>query len=198
MNDLKNLTSCIEKEAADYREKALTEAALQVEEIRKKYNKEADAIRSEYAKKAENAKAAVDTSTKASISMQGRNMMLETKNELIKDVFERAKNKISSFDGEKRSALYAHFSEEALQNKDGGELMICRNDEASAEKILAAVNKTAFEKGMPALTLSEKRLSGDCGIVIAYGDLEYNCMLDTMIEGSYSELSQAAVRILFS
>lgn len=198
MNDIRNLTSKILSDAEEYRNKAIAEAATETEKIREEYIKKADAIKAEYAEKAKLAEASSETSTNAAVLMQHRNMMLETKNALIAEVFSKARSKIAALDKNGRAALYAGFASDAVCDIPGGKLCICKCDEEYKDAILDSVNKTASDKGMPALSLSEKRLDGDCGIVLVYGNLEYNCMLDTMIKSSYSELSATAVRVLFS
>ncbi len=198
MNDLKNLTSRIEKEAEDFRMKALADASEESANIKKKYEAMADGVRKEYADKAALVKKDSDTGVSAAVSMQHRNMMLGTKNELIEDVIARAKKRIVALEGKDRAELYAKLAFDALCDKEGGELILCECDSEIAGLILDTVNAAAKSASKPELKLSDKTVKFDCGVIVKYGDLEYNCMLDTMINGSYSELASVAVHGLFA
>lgn len=198
MNDIKNLTSRIEKEAEDFRTKALADASEESARIKSEYNEKAEAVRKEYAEKAALVKKDSETGISAAISMQHRNLMLATKNELIETVIGKARARITALTGEDRAELYVKLSENALCDKEGGTLILCKCDAGISKLILSAINSAAKAANKPELTLSETTVNGDCGVIVKYGSLEYNCMLDTMIKGSYSELASAAVRGLFA
>ena len=132
----------------------------------------------------------------SSIDLQERTKILETKQEVIAQVLEKAYDSLKAMgSGEYFAMLVKIISKYALPQE--GEVFLSPGDLARMPSgFEAEVEAAAKEKG-GILKISKEGRNIENGFVLAYGGIEENCTLKAMLDAKKDELSDKVHQILF-
>ena len=187
----------------------------------KDYATRADGIREELTDRAEREANDMITRAKSSAAMQKRNLILQTKGELMDAVFDKTLAQMKALGVEQYTALVVGLlsaamleqaeAEEVSRELYGEEdsvipaayeiLMNARDRERCGEAVVAGIRKKLMGK-LPAeklekLCLSEQTVLIDGGAVLRYGDVESNCSFALLFAQLRTELESQVSRALF-
>ena len=122
--------------------------------------------------------------------MEGRSALLQTKQELMEQVYHAAEEQLCRLE---RDASVALLAELLKKVSSGGETVICAPDHR--ETVHAAVEKAnAVGKG---LVLAEETRPLGSGFILKAGDVECNCTFQELIRQEKSRSAAAVAKILF-
>ena len=156
-------------------EEAQAESKRQSEEIIEKAKKDADTIRER---------------AKSSIEIKAGRLVLSKKQEIINDLILKAKE----FIGEMTADEYSEFMIKAIEkysHKEEGVVKFSDHDKTFAN---AKVYDVIKEKN---LKVSDEIIDAKIGFILDYGDIEENCTIDAIFDGSSEVLSDKVCGIIF-
>ena len=196
MTGLDKIKERIETEARDAASEKIRTSDETVRSIMDQANAEAEKTRADISQKSRAAAAGYRERIASSADMQRRSRILEAKQQMVGEVLAQAENSVASLEtGEYfdltrliERSVHAEAGELRLSSAD-----LARLPEGFAEK---AAGIAAAHGG--SLTLSDKPADIKNGCVLAYGGIEENCTLDAIFSSMKDELSDIAVKILFS
>ncbi len=156
-------------------EEAQAESKRQSEEIIEKAKKDAETIKER---------------AKSSAQIKAGRLVLSKKQEIINDLILKAKE----FIGEMSADEYSEFMIKAIEkysHKEEGVVKFSDHDKAFAN---AKVYDVLKEKN---LKICEENIDAKIGFILDYGDIEENCTLEAIFDGSLEILSDKVCGIIF-
>ena len=156
-------------------EEAQAESKRQSEEIIEKAKKDAETIKER---------------AKSSAQIKAGRLVLSKKQEIINDLILKAKE----FIGEMSADEYSEFMIKAIEkysHKEEGLVKFSYHDKAFAN---AKVYDVLKEKN---LKICEENIDAKIGFIFDYGDIEENCTLEAIFDGSLEILSDKVCGIIF-
>ncbi len=156
-------------------EEAEAEAKKQSDEIIEKAKSNAETIRER---------------AKSSVEIKAGRLILSKKQEIINDLIIKAKE----FIGEMDADTYSEFMIKAIEkysHKEEGVVKFSDHDKTFAN---AKVYDVIKEKN---LKVSEEIIDAKIGFILDYGDIEENCTIDAIFDGSIEVLSDKVCEIIF-
>ena len=182
MSNLDNLVAEIlqqaQKEANRMLTKAKTENSEFSEKENKKVQKEVDAINDKAAEEAQALKERVISNA----NLKSRDMILQAKEELVKDVLERVLERLKNIDTKK----YLKFVENILKNLNLSE---------NAELIVTKDMRLALGDKILDYKISDQTVESGCSI--KDGNLIYNNEFSNLIEFNREELEREILNKIF-
>lgn len=197
MAGLEKMKSQILDEAKATAELKLKEAQAQAEEIISQANAEAKITGERILQDSEKDIANYRERTTSSIDLQKRTRILEAKQNLIRDILDKAYNTLAGMETDEYFAMLLKLLEKyALP--EAGEIFFSSADlERMPSGYEAQVSKIAGAKG-GSLKMSEEGRNIENGFVLAYGGIEENCTLRAMFDEKRDELSDQVRELLFA
>ena len=197
MTGLDKIKERIETEARDAASEKIRTSDETVRSIMDQANAEAEKTRADISQKSRAAAAGYRERIASSADMQRRSRILEAKQQMVGEMLAQAENSVASLETGEYFDLMTRLIERSV-HAEAGELRLSSADlarlpEGFAEK---AAGIAAAHGG--SLTLSDKPADIKNGCVLAYGGIEENCTLDAIFSSMKDELSDIAVKILFS
>lgn len=197
MAGLDKITNQIMEEANNSAKMKLEEAETNAAAILEKAKEEAAKAAAEAAQKSETDVKNYEERVKSSLDLKRRTALLQTKQEIISAVIEKAyqafcgKEEAEYFDTIKKMiGTYAlpqdgeiYFSEKDLKRLPSG--------------FAEVVAEIASEKG-GSLRISSETKQMEGGFVIAYGGIEENCSFRALFDSKRDELQDQVQKVLFS
>ena len=222
VNGLQKITDGILGDARSRAEEILAQARMESAEITARYADRAERLRESLSSEAEQKATAFVARTKSSAATQKKELLLRRRGELVEEVFAEAMEQLLSMETNRYAELLSGLAaaaalelcrteEENLalygeEDEDGAEasftLILNKNDrDACGEAVLSAVKKKLAGR-IPEEKLASFALSRDTarirgGVILCYGDVEYNCSLEMLFAGLRRELSGEVERALF-
>ncbi|MGI6177800.1 MAG: V-type ATP synthase subunit E [Eubacterium sp.] len=197
MTGLDKIKERIEAEARDTAQEKLRKAGEEADAILGQASADAEKTKADSAQKSQAAVTSYRERIASAIDIQRRNKILAAKQQMIGEVLKEAEEKVASLDDEAYFDLIARLIENCV-HAEAGELFL-------SEKDLSRVPSDFGEKAAEiakahggSLTLSKKPADIKNGCVLVYGGIEENCTLDAIFSAKKDELSDLAVKILFS
>lgn len=133
----------------------------------------------------------------SSIDLQKRTKVLETKQEVIAQVIDKAYDSLKVMDSSEYFSMLMKMVEKYTLPQEG-EIFLSPNDLGRMPSgFEAEVSEAAKAKG-GALTISKEGRNIENGFVLAYGGIEENCTLKAMLDAKKDELSDKVHHLLFS
>lgn len=195
------LDKLIERIGEDARKEAdriTGEAREQAEEILKNAESEAEQI---YRRKLDAARAEAENERKQRKAMAGldaRKSILEEKQRLLNEVFDKALQGIVDMPRDRYLGLLVKLVVDAT-GSDGGELFLSERDrDQLGGEIVSRANRLLEESGAGGrITLSEETREMSGGFVLSTHGIEVNSSLESLIESRREQLESTVVGILF-
>lgn len=175
-------------------------------EILRKAQEQCDAIRADYARKADDAyaekiragvKATADEADSAArlSRMEAKKELLALKQEMISRSFVEAEKKLLSLPDEQYIALLARLAAQASVSGDEEIILNAADRKRIGEAVVRAANEQLGASG--ALTLSETAGEFDGGLILKRGNIEVNCTAGLLVELCRGDMSAAIAGLLF-
>ncbi len=192
VNGLDKITDKILSDADARAEQILSEGRAAADAITKAAHDRADAVRDAQAKAAEEEGREILARAKAEAAGYRRDLLLSTQRELVDSVFESTYAEVKALPSEQYQTLLVGLLTAALLEAAEGkltvakyELLLNQNDrDRYGNSVIAETQKKAAGKVpahiLDALTLGEKPVNIDGGLVLSMGDIETNCSLRTL------------------
>ena len=181
---------------ADAREQALAiaeDAKMQCDEILANAEKEAAAILEDGEKRGQEEKEKRIQRKKAVADIDGRKLVLETKQKLIASCFEKAEEALHNMEEERYIAFLARVitsTEEA-----SGEVILSAGDRAQIGDKLIAALKEQLPQGK--FTLAEETRETGGGLFLKKGQVYLNCTISAFLEEAREQLIGQVAQQLF-
>ena len=198
MSGLDKIKDRILGEAEESAKKILEEAEQEAAERKSKAVREADDLGRKIAETGDQDLVSFKERVDSSIDMERRMRVLSAKQEMISDIIEEAKKKISSLSDKEYFGLILRLIEKSVRKGESGTIYFSRKDLARIPKGFDdAVAKAAKDNGGELAISKEPKDIGD-GFVLSYGGIEENCTIDEMIAAKKDDLTDIVRTILFS
>ncbi|MDO5590887.1 MAG: V-type ATP synthase subunit E family protein [Lachnospiraceae bacterium] len=197
MTGLEKIKSQILDEAKAAADSKVAEAKEQAGEIVAQAEAEAKKISETIAKKSELEAANYRERITSSIDLQRRTHLLEAKQEMIKEVLDKAYQSLESMNEEEYFGVLLKLLAKYTLPQDGEIFFSAEDLQRMSDDFKNAVDKTAREKG-GSLIISKEERKIENGFVLAYGGIEENCTLQAIFDAKKDELSDKVSHILFA
>ena len=206
MTGLNKITDKILSDAQADAQSVLEAAEEKCRQIDAEYAEKADSIKETLNEAAEKEAESIVVRAKSSAALEKRNILLETKSNLIDEAFASALSEILAFDDVKYRDLLVSLLVSALREQVQSETVsrtLYGEDEALVperyEVVLNSRDRTKFAETLlsefraPAqrtidkefidkVVLSESVANIDGGLILRYGDIESNCSLSVIMK----------------
>ncbi len=196
MTGLEKMKNQILEEANESAQTQISEAEAQAENILNDARAEAAKSQESISRKSDAEIASYNERIESSADLQRRTKLLEARQQMIKDVLDRAYESLNTMEPE------AYFSMlEKLVDKyalpEAGELFLSPADAARMPAgFEERVEEIARGKG-GSLSIAQETKKIDNGFVLVYGGIEENCTLEAIFDAERDDLSDIAQKILF-
>ena len=206
MTGLNKITDKILSDAQADAQSVLEAAEEKCRQIDDEYAEKADSIKETLNEAAEKEAESIVVRAKSSAALEKRNILLETKSNLIDEAFASALSEILAFDDVKyrdllvsllvsalREQVQAETASRTLYGEDEAlvperyEVVLNSRDRSRfAETLLsefrASAQKTIDKEFIDKVVLSESVANIDGGLILRYGDIESNCSLSVIMK----------------
>ncbi len=221
MNGLDRITERILTEAREEAAGILKEAEAESARIAAEAAARAENLRARLNEEAERDATELVSRIKAMVETKKRNALLMTQSELLDDVFDSTLEQIYRLDAEKYTEILVGllcaalleqseaerisrtlYGEEDAMAPEVYEVLLNPRDYNRCAKTLIARTKQKLGGKLPApmldkLTVSEKTVAIDGGLILRYGSVESNCALRPLFAQLREELEGEVSRALF-
>lgn len=197
MTGLDKMKSQILDEAKAAAQLKIEGAKAQAEEIIGQANAEAKVISERILQNSEKDIANYRERTVSSIDLQKRTKILEAKQNLIKDILDKAYNTLAGMKADEYFAMLLKLLEKYALPEDGEIFFAASDLKRMPSGYEAEVNKIAAARD-GSLKISEEGRNIENGFVLAYGGIEENCTLRAMFDEKRDELSDKVRELLFA
>ena len=221
INGLDRITEKILAEARQEADRIISDAEAECARISAEYAARAEAIRESLTAEAERKGTDLIARAKSAAATKKRNTMLQTRAQLIDDVFDGTLASLRNLTGEKYTEVLAgllcsavleqveaekisstlYGEEEAMAPERYEVLLNARDRERVGKALIDAARKQLSGKlsaeVLKKLMLSEKTVSIDGGLILRCGDIESNCSFALLFAQLREELEGEVSRALF-
>lgn len=190
---IENITANILKDATKSADDAVNAAKKSAEDIINKAKEEAAEIIKASAEKAQKDAESLKSRKVSAAELQMRKMMLQAKQDAIKNSFNTALEKLKNMPEEK---YINYLAEEIIKvpNNSGTIILNKKDKEKIGEKLIKLVNeKLNAEK----FTLSNNTVNSSGGFVLKSGNVEINNTFEAILDSMKDELTNEVAGALF-
>jgi len=130
--------------------------------------------------------------------LEARKAQLAIKQELLFEAFDKARTTLLEMDGENYTKLLCRLAAEAAPNGFGEIILSAKDREAYGKEVVKGTNKLFAAAGVEGkMTLSDQTREVAGGLVVKQGQIETNCLIDTLLRLGKEELSSQIAGTLF-
>ena len=172
-----------------------TEAAVQSEEIRQKYQEAAHKEQAVLLERGRNAAAERVYRLSGVAALEAKKEILAAKQELIAQVFAKAEQTLCRLPAQEYVYLLATLAAGAAQS---GQEQIILSPQDRARYGTSVIKAANSRRQNGAFTLAEKSREIKGGLLLSQGDVEINCSFESLIQQLRAELTPQVVRLLFA
>ena len=189
---IEKITSKIEQDAKTKADEIIGEAKKQAWDIVKEANKKAEKIIADAEKEGAETRDKQVVSRKAVAVIDGKNVTLAKKQELIEECFGAAIEKVAEAPAEKYMDFLVSLVK--AQGLSGGEIILARKDAALGEDLLKRL-KAELPSGK--FTISEEQRDLRGGLLIRDGSTYYNASIEALSEDMRDDMTAEVAGMLF-
>ena len=187
----------MDRDAHESASEVLAQADAECAKILEAAQAESDKIDARAAADAEALREDILSRGESGAQMQRKNRILTTKQDMIGDVIEQAREKLLSLDSIDYFVLLGKLVEKYAQPGDGI-MYLSSFDLGRVPTYFRRVLADIAQKKHGTLVLSSESRDISGGFVLAYGGIEENCSFDAMIEDQKEHLQDVVRAKLFS
>ena len=130
--------------------------------------------------------------------LEARKTQLAIKQELVSTAFDQAKDILLKMDGERYTNLLCQLAAEAAPSGQGEIILSAKDREAYGKEVVKGTNKLLAAAGVEGkMALAEQTREVTGGLVVKQGQIETNCLIDTLLRLCKEELSLQIADALF-
>lgn len=197
MAGLEKILKAIEEVANSFVENILSQAKQEADEIMLSAKKEAENLCFEIAEKSEiDMKAAIGRAESAATLLE-RKMLLDAKQQLIKEVIAKAKDTLLHLSDTEYAEVIIRMVKKNAHNSQGIILFSKEDKKRLPENFAIMLNNALEEKEGASLVISEENAKVRGGFILIYGDMEENCTFDSLFAAAKDELQDKVNKLLF-
>lgn len=189
---IEKITSKIEQDAKAKADEIIGEAKKQAWDIVKEANKKAEKIIADAEKEGAETRDKQVVSRKAVAVIDGKNVTLAKKQELIEECFGAAIDKVAEAPAEEYMDFLVSLVK--AQGLSGGEIILARKDAAAGESLLKRL-KAELPSGK--FTISEEQRDLRGGLLIRDGSTYYNASIEALSEDMRDDMIAEVAGMLF-
>ena len=196
MSGLEQIVKEIEDEAKREAEEIVAKAEAAAAALLEDAKKSAAAAADHIAQASKQELADVQAGRDSALNLQKRQVTLETKQALLAETLDKAKEDLRAFPADKYFALLALLAAHSAE-EGAGEMLLSPADKARLPADFADKLKASLPAGR-SLAISGDTRPIDGGFVLKYGDVEENCSFEAIFNARHDEFSDIARDILFA
>ena len=155
--------------------------------------RQADAILSKNEERVEAAVKDIAARGESAAALMQRRIGLDTKQSIIADMVEVAKEKLLSLPDDEYFDLILKMIEKNSQPADG----IIRFNQKDLDRLPADFDSRMNKVSKGKLSISKEPIAIEAGFVLIYGGIEENCSFDAVFASEQETISDRATRLLF-
>lgn len=197
MSNLEKILKHIEDNANNNAKKLIENANAAADKTIKDAQAQADL---KYAQRLEQAKAdakAYISFAEASSALKKRQIVLDSKQQIIKDLINQAKNHIVSLPENEYFEIILKMVKKYCMGKSGQIIFSEQDKKRMPKNFEKSINEAISDKKGANLELSNEVRAIDGGFVLNYGDIEQNCSFDALFADKYDLLQDEVYKLLF-
>lgn len=197
MSNLEKILKHIEDNANNNAKKLIENANAAADKTIKDAQAQADL---KYAQRLEQAKAdakAYISFAEASSALKKKQIILDSKQQIIKDLINQAKNYIVSLPENEYFEIILKMVKKYCMGKPGQIIFSESDKKRMPENFEKSINEVISDKNGASLELSNEVRAIDGGFVLNYGDIEQNCSFDALFADKYDLLQDEVYKLLF-
>ncbi|AEE92206.1 V-type proton ATPase subunit E [Tepidanaerobacter acetatoxydans Re1] len=198
MEGIAKIKATILEEAQEEKQKLLENARAQARDIRAKYENKAEEILNDILEKANRAAEEKKRRILSMAQLENRKALLQAKQQIIDEVFEKAKAKLKNMSDEDYSNLIAEMLLKSVVT--GNEEVVISEDDKNriTPDFIKKINEKLKSMGKQGnLRISETPGKMIGGFILKSEDMEINCTFDSLINMEREELETEIAKILF-
>ncbi len=197
MSNLEKILKHIEDNANNNAKELIAKANTAADKIINDAKAQANA---KYTQKIEKSKAdakAYTSFAESSSVLRKRQIILDSKQQIIKDLINQAKNHIVSLPEKEYFEIILKMVKKYCMGKSG-QIIFSQNDKKRMpENFEKSINEAISDKKGASLSLSDELRAIDGGFVLNYGDIEQNCSFGALFADKYDLLQDEVYKLLF-
>ncbi|WP_213975615.1 V-type ATP synthase subunit E [Tepidanaerobacter acetatoxydans] len=198
MEGIAKIKATILEEAQEEKQKLLENARVQAQDIRAKYKNKAEEILNDILEKANRAAEEKKRRILSMAQLENRKALLQAKQQIIDEVFEKAKAKLKNMSDEDYRNLIAEMLLKSVVT--GNEEVVISEDDKNriTPDFIKKINEKLKSMGKQGnLRISETPGKMIGGLILKSEDMEINCTFDSLIKMEREELETEIAKILF-
>lgn len=197
MSNLEKILKHIEDNANNNAKELIEKANAAASRIIMNAQAKADLV---YAQKLDQAKAEAKAHisfAEASSALKKRQIVLDSKQQIIKDLINQAKNHIVSLPGNEYFEIILKMVKKYCMAKPGQIIFSELDKKRIPENFDKSISEAISEKKGASLEVSNEVRAIDGGFILNYGDIEQNCSFDALFADKYDLLQDEVYKLLF-
>lgn len=197
MRGTEKIITHIQADAKAQADSILQKAQQQCDEIRTRWETEANQVYETRLNAGKQAIRAEADSADRIARLESKKELLQLKQDMVSEGFDKARDAISALPAQQYCAFLAKLAANAAS---GGETVILneRDRAALGEQVVKAANEALQKAGKPAgLTLAEDTGDFSGGLILRRGSVETNCTTELLVELCRGDMAAKLAGILF-
>jgi V/A-type H+-transporting ATPase subunit E len=197
MSNLEKILKHIEDNANNNAKELIEKANVAAAKTIKEAQAQADL---KYAQRLEQAKVEANAHisfAKASSALKKKQIVLDSKQQIIKDLINQAKNHIVSLPESEYFDIILKMVKKYCMGKPGQIIFSELDKKRMPKNFEKLISEAISEKKCASLELSNEVRAVDGGFILNYGDVEQNCSFDALFADKYDLLQDEAYKLLF-
>ena len=187
MAGIDNITKVIARDAEKEAESIISSAKDNSDVIRKQAESEADKLKADANDKLEKKLMAERKKIHSQSEQIEKLIMLKTKQQIIEDTLDKAKNKILGYEDKKYFEVLLKILETSVQADKGTLLLNSKDLKRIPDGFDKDINAVASKKG-GTLEVGSEAVKINGGFILKYGNIEINSSLDALFEENEEKL----------
>ena len=197
MTGLEKILSQISSEAQQAADETVAQAKAQAQDLVKAAEEEGKAQSERIAQQAQAAVKDILSRAESAAALQKRREILQAKQEIIRDVIQKAKESLSALGEQEYFDIIVKLVKKNVLPQQGEILFSEADLKRLPQNFEETLNRAVADQGA-SLTVSRETRPIDGGFVLAYGGVEENCSFTALFDASHEILQDRVHALLFS
>ncbi len=198
MEGIVKIRERILEEAQEQKQKIIEDAKAQAQNIKKEYEQKAKKILDDILDKAGKTAEEKKRRILSMAQLENRKVLLQAKQEIIDEVFEKAKDTLKSMPDEKYQNLIANMLINSVLTGNEEVIISAYDKNRITPEFLQKINSTLIGMGKQGnLRISETPGQMIGGFILKSQDVEINSTFDSLINMEREELETEIAKVLF-
>lgn len=197
MSSLEKILKHIEDNANNNSMEIIAKANAEADKIIKDAQVQANEIYTQKIEQSKSEAKAFISFEESSSALKKKQIILDTKQQIIKDLINKAKNNLINLPEKEYFDVILKMVKKYCMGKSG-QIIFSKNDKNRLpENFDESLNETISGKNGASLEISDESRAIDGGFILNYGDIEQNCSFDALFADKYDLLQDEVYKLLF-